>query len=135
MNAENTVKFKSKRFAVRIVKLYKYLCDEKKEYVLSKQILRSGTSIGANIAESECAISEKDFLSKIYIALKECAETIYWLDLLYETDYLSESEYNSINVDCEELRKMMSSTTKTMSSKLHSQNSKLPKGGTTEGEV
>lgn len=135
MNAENTVKFKSKRFAVRIVNLYKYLCDEKKEYILSKQILRSGTSIGANIAESECAISEKDFLSKIYIALKECVETIYWLDLLFETDYLSESEYNSIKNDCDEMRKMMSSTTKTMNSKLHSQNSKPPKGGTTEGEV
>ena len=77
MIEEKTVKYKSKRFAVRIVNLYKYLCDEKKEFVLSKQVLRSGTSIGANIAESECAISKKDFLSKIYIALKECSETIY----------------------------------------------------------
>lgn len=67
MEKEKTVKFKSKRFAVRIVNLYKYLCDEKKEYVLSKQVLRSGTSIGANIAESECAISEKDFLSKFIL--------------------------------------------------------------------
>ena len=92
MDREKTVKYKSKKFAVRIVRLYRYLCDEKKEYVLSKQLLRSGTSIGANIAESECAISEKDFLSKIYIALKESAETIYWLDLLFETDYLSEIE-------------------------------------------
>ena len=72
MEESRTVKFKSKRFAVRVVNLYKYLCNEKKEYVLSKQVLRSGTSIGANIAESECAISERDFLSKIYIALKEC---------------------------------------------------------------
>ena len=127
MDREKTVKYKSKKFAVRIVKLYKYLCDEKKEYVLSKQLLRSGTSIGANIAESECAISEKDFLSKIYIALKESAETIYWLDLLFETDYLSEIEYKSIKD--EELRKMMSSTTKTMNSKLHSAHSKLTKGG------
>ena len=78
MEQEKTVKFKSKKFSVRVVNLYKYLCDEKKEFVLSKQILRSGTSIGANIAESECAISEKDFLSKIYIALKECVETNYW---------------------------------------------------------
>ena len=99
MDREKTVKYKSKKFAVRIVKLYKYLCDEKKEYVLSKQLLRSGTSIGANIAESECAISEKDFLSKIYIALKEAAETIYWLDLLYETNYLSASEFESIKND------------------------------------
>ena len=97
---EKTVKYKSKRFAVRIVNLYKYLCGEKKEFVLSKQVLRSGTSIGANIAESECAISEKDFLSKIYIALKECAETIYWLDLLFETDYLSDEQYKSIIGDC-----------------------------------
>ena len=118
MEQENTVKFKSKRFAVRIVNLYKYLYDEKKEFVLSKQVLRSGTSIGANIAESECAISEKDFLSKIYIALKECAETIYWLDLLFETEYISNSEYNSIKNDCEEIRKMLSSTTKTINSKL-----------------
>lgn len=135
MDREKTVKYKSKKFAVRIVKLYKYLCVEKKEYVLSKQLLRSGTSIGANIAESECAISEKDFLSKIYIALKESAETIYWLDLLFETDYLSEIEYKSMKDDCEELRKMMSSTTKTMNSKLHSAYSKLTKGGTTEVEV
>ena len=135
MDREKTVKYKSKKFAVRIVRLYKYLCDEKKEYVLSNQLLRSGTSIGANIAESECAISEKDFLSKIYIALKESAETIYWLDLLFETDYLSEIEYKSMKDDCEELRKMMSSTTKTMNSKLNSAHSKLTKGGTTEGEV
>lgn len=135
MDREKTVKYKSKKFAVRIVKLYKYLCVEKKEYVLSKQLLRSGTSIGANIAESECAISEKDFLSKIYIALKESAETIYWLDLLFETDYLSEIEYKSMKGDCEELRKMMSSTTKTMNSKLHSAHSKLTKGGTTKVEV
>ena len=120
MNEEKTVKYKSKRFAVRIVNLYKYLCDEKKEFVLSKQILRSGTSIGANIAEGECAISKKDFLSKIYIALKECSETIYWLDLLYETDYLSKSEYDSIISDCEEIRKMLSSSTKTINSTLHS---------------
>lgn len=119
----------------RIVNLYKHLCDEKKEYVLSKQVLRSGTSIGANIAESECAISEKDFLSKIYIALKECAETIYWLDLLAETDFLTNDEYKSTYADCEEIRKMLSSTTKTMNSKLHSVHSKLPKGGTTEGEI
>ncbi|MFR9545981.1 MAG: four helix bundle protein [Rikenellaceae bacterium] len=130
---ENTVKFKSKRFAVRIVNLYKYLCDEKKEYVLSKQLLRSGTSIGANIAESECAISRKDFTNKIYIALKECSETIYWLDLLYETNYLNEKEYLSIKNDCEEMRKMMSATTKTINSTLNTSHSKLTnEGGTTE---
>ena len=112
MDKSSTALHKSKTFAIRIVRLYQYLCSEKKEFVLSKQLLRSGTSIGANLAESECAISKKDFLAKIYIALKECAETLYWLELLRETDYLSVSEYNSIYADCEELRKMLSSTTK-----------------------
>ncbi len=125
MERENTIKYKSKRFAVRIVKLYKYLCDEKKEFVLSKQILCSGTSIGANVAESECAISKKDFLNKIYIALKECVETQYWLELLYETEYLSKEQFESIFTDCEEMRKMMSSTTKTLNSTLHSSHSTL----------
>ena len=128
MEKDNTAKIKSKRFAIRIVKLYKYLCDEKKEYVLSKQLIRSGTSIGANLAEAECAISKKDFLSKVYIALKECAETIYWLELLYETDFLTENEYVSIKSDCEELRKMLSSTTKTINSTLNSSPSTLKKG-------
>lgn len=116
MEAENTARYKSKRFAVRIVRLYQYLCEEKREFVLSKQILRSGTSIGANLAEAECAISKKDFLSKIYIALKECSETLYWLELLTETDYLSEQEFESLNADCDELRRMLSATTKTISS-------------------
>ena len=110
---DNVVFIKSKRFAVRIVNLYKYLCDNKKEYILSKQLLKSGTSIGANIAESTCAISEKDFLAKIYIAFKECAETEYWLDLLSETGYLSEHEYTSILTDCSELKKLLSAISKT----------------------
>lgn len=114
MESENTSKYKSEKFAIRIVNLYKYLCDEKNEYVLSKQILRSGTSIGANLAEAECSISKKDFLNKIYIALKECTETLYWLNLLYSTNYLDEKEYNSINDDCVELKKMLSSSTKTL---------------------
>ena len=115
MDKTLTAQHKSKKFAVRIIRLYQYLCSEKREFVLSKQLLRCGTSIGANLAESECAISKKDFLSKIYIALKECSETIYWLELLYETEYLSQTEYESIHSDCEELRKMLSSTTKTVS--------------------
>lgn len=118
MTKDKTAKQKSKYFAVRIVRLYQYLCSEKKEFVLSKQILRSGTSIGANLAESECAITKKDFLSKIYIALKECNETLYWLDLLQETGYLNPDEYLSIKSDCEEIRKMLSSTTKTLVSSL-----------------
>ena len=125
MEAENTAKNKSKMFAVRIVNLYKYLCDEKKEYVLSKQLLRSGTSIGANLAEAECGISKKDFLSKVYVALKECAESQYWLELLYKTDYLSQAEYESMQADCIELRKMLTATTKTLSAKLNSELSTL----------
>ena len=88
--SEKIVYIKSKSFAIRIVNLYRYLREDKKEYVMSKQLLRCGTSIGANIAESGCAISEKDFLSKLYVAFKECAETQYWLDILYETSYLNE---------------------------------------------
>ena len=119
MDVEKTAKFKSKKFAVRTVNLYKYLCEEKREFVLSKQLLRSGTSIGANLAESECAMSEKDFLLKVYIALKECSETLYWLELLKDTDYLSDKQYESLSADCIELKKMLMSTTKTMSSKLN----------------
>ena len=111
---ESVVFNKSKRFAVRIIRLYKYLCDNKREFVLSKQLLRSGTSIGANIAEAESAISKKDFLAKMYIAFKESAETLYWLDLLYETDYLSERQYRSMKEDCIELRKMLTAITKTL---------------------
>ena len=114
MEKKDTVRGKSKRFAVRVVNLYKYLCTEKSESVLSKQLLRSGTSIGANLAEAECSSSERDFLSKVDIALKECAETGYWLDLLYETKYLTEEQYKSISDDCTEMKKMLSSTTKTM---------------------
>ena len=75
--------------------------------------MRSGTSIGANLAESECAISKKDFLAKVYSALKECNETIYWLDLLHETGYISDKQFVSLNNDCVELKKMLTATTKT----------------------
>lgn len=109
---ENTVVEKSKAFAVRIIKLYKHLTESKKEFVLSKQLLRSGTSIGANIAEAVCAMSKKDFLSKMYIAYKECSETKYWLDLLQLTDYITETEYNSIIKDCIELFKLLTAITK-----------------------
>ncbi len=110
--SQNVVQ-KSKKFALRIVNLYNFLEKEKQEYVMSKQLLRCGTSIGANIAEAECAFSKKDFLSKMYIAFKECAETGYWLDLLFESKYITEREYLSIKLDCDELRKMLSSITKT----------------------
>ena len=114
METENTARYKSRQFAVRIVKLYHYLCNNKREFVLSRQLLRSGTSIGANLAEAECGISKRDFLSKVYIALKEASETEYWLDLLFETGYLSAKEFDSIKMDCIEIRRMLSSTTKTM---------------------
>jgi len=109
---DNQVRSKSLAFAKRIVLLYRYLCEEKKEFVLSKQILRSGTSIGANIAEAQYASSRKDFLNKLYIALKETSETLYWLELLSSCDYLSPTEYHSLDQDCEELRKLLSAITK-----------------------
>ena len=104
---------KSFRFALRVVKLYQYLRENKKEFVLSKQLLRSGTSIGANIAEAEQAQSRLDFISKLSIALKEAAETDYWIRLLYGADYLSDSEYSSILADCKELEKMLTAIIKT----------------------
>ncbi len=97
---------KSRDFAVRIVYLSKYL-NENKEFTLSKQILRSGTSIGANIAESRYAQSKADFISKHSIALKEASETSYWLDLLYETNYITEKQYQSMNNVCTELIKIL----------------------------
>ncbi len=112
---------KSRNFAIRIIKLYQTLRTEKKKYILSNQILKSGTSIGANIAESECAFSKKDFLAKVYIALKECNETLYWLDLLQETGYLTEEGFRSLWMDCNELRKMLSATTKTVSEHLEAE--------------
>ena len=110
---QNEAKSKSIVFAKRIIHAYQYLCEDKKEFVLSKQLLRSGTSIGANIAEAQYGSSRKDFLNKIYIALKECAETLYWLELLASCNYLSDNEYKSLYADCEELRKILSSITKT----------------------
>ena len=105
---------KSKRFSIRVVMLYKHLVSDKKEYVLSKQLLRSGTSIGANIAESRFAQSRPDFLSKRNIALKEAAETEYWLELLYETGYLTDQEYASIHADAVELIRLLTAITKTL---------------------
>ena len=111
---DNEVKGKSLAFAKRIVHAYQYLCEEKKEYVLSKQLLRSGTSIGANVAEAQYGSSRKDFLNKLYIALKECAETLYWLELLASCGYLSIELYDSLLDDCNELRKLLTAITKTV---------------------
>ena len=113
MKTDNIIVDKSFDFAVRIVNLYKHMKNTKNEYVLSKQILRSGTSVGANINEAICGISKKDFLSKMYIAYKEILETIYWIKLLYKTDYLTEIEYNSILEEANEISKILSSITKT----------------------
>ena len=110
----NIAKDKSEAFALRIVNLYKYLESECKEFVMSKQILRSGTSIGANLAEAECAVSRKDFIAKIYIALKECSETRFWLRLLYKSDYIDQKAFDSIYQDSEELVRILSATSKTL---------------------
>jgi len=114
---ENVIVDKSKLFAVRIINLYKYLSNEKREYVLSKQILRSGTSIGANVKEAIRGQSKADFYAKMNIALKESSETEYWLELLYETDYLTEQQFKSIYPDCQELIKILMSITKTQNEK------------------
>ena len=110
---ESLVLQKSMDFAVRIVRLYQFLCTEKKEYVLSKQLLRSGTSVGANLREAKYAQSTSDFISKNSIAMKETSETEYWLELLFRTGYLTEKEYNSINTDCSEIAKILTSIIKT----------------------
>ncbi len=111
----NSVVFeKSKKFAVRIVGLYQYLNQEKKEYTMAKQILRCGTSIGANIAEAQYGITRRDFANKLYVALKECAETHYWLELLFTTKYIEYKQFISLRNDCEELLRMLSSATKTL---------------------
>ena len=99
MKADNQILIDSKSFAIRIIRLYKYLSDMQKEFVLSKQILRSGTSIGANISESVFAQSRMDFVCKMSISLKEASETKYWLDLLYETEYISQEQYDSVSDD------------------------------------
>lgn len=114
---ESALKIKSKAFALRIIKMYNYLCEEKKEYVMSKQILRSGTSIGANVAEAFFAQSDADFIAKLYISRKEAGETIYWIDLLKESGYLSDDVATSISDDCNELLKLLTSSIKTMKGK------------------
>ena len=99
MNNENVIYRLSKQFALQIVELYSILCNEKKEYVMSKQLYRSGTSIGANIAESLYAQSEADYVSKLRIALKEASETKYWLELLVESGFISETKFNALYND------------------------------------
>lgn len=109
---ENIIESKSFEFAIRIVNLYKYLTAEKQEYVLSKQLLKSGTSIGANVAEAQKAQTKPDFNSKMNVALKESNETYYWLRLLYKTDYLLQNEFDSIEKDIKEIIAILTSICK-----------------------
>ena len=109
---------KSYRFAIRVVNMYKWLCENKSEYILSKQLLRSGTAIGALLKEAEHAQSKSDLLSKVNIALKEANETVYWLMLLKDTEYITQKEFESMSTDAEELIKMLVSIVKTTKSRL-----------------
>ncbi|MGP8214491.1 MAG: four helix bundle protein [Bacteroidia bacterium] len=117
MKDNNIIRDKSYAFSIRVVNLYRFLCEEKKEFVLSKQLVRSGTSIGANIEEGIGGQSEKDFFAKLNIAYKEARETYYWLRLLKDTGYLSENESKSILEDCDELLKIIGSIIKTLKQK------------------
>ncbi len=118
MDSENVTEVKSKRFAIRIMKLVQFLKEQKRPLFIIDQIGRSGTSIGANVAEAEHAISKKEFHQKMYIAYKECCETLYWLDLLRESHYITEAAYNSLLQDCQELQRLLASITKTVAAQL-----------------
>ena len=107
--AESIIKVKSFQFAIRIVKLYQVLSTEKREFILSKQLLRSGTSVGANVREGVNAESRADFIHKLAIAQKECDETLYWLELLKETGYMNETEFSSMHNEAIELLKILCS--------------------------
>jgi len=124
MKGNNVLVDESFKFAVRIVKLYKYLSENKKEFILSKQVLRSGTSIGANINEAQEAQSKNDFISKLSISLKEARESKYWIELLKETDYLSENEANSIIEDLVEILKLLTSIIKSTKQNIKEKNAK-----------
>lgn len=114
---ENIIKDKSFAFAIRIVKLYQYLQDSKKEFVLSKQLLRSGTSVGAMVREAEHSESTNDFVHKLSIAQKEINEVLYWLELLFATEYINKNEYESINNDAIEIIKIITKILKTTKEK------------------
>lgn len=112
MARDSIVGNKSLAFAKRIAKCYRYLCNKKRESVMSKQLLRSGTSIGANVREGLNAQSRKDFISKLNIALKEAGETDYWLDVIHSAEYFTDQEYDSLKADNDELLKLLTSTIK-----------------------
>lgn len=107
-------------FAIRVVNLCQFLNDEKKEFKIADQLYRSGTSIGANYAEAQCAISHNDFIAKVYISLKECNESLYWLQLLHKTRKLTKQQFESIYADAEELKRMLISITKSARQKASS---------------
>lgn len=113
MKPNNIILDKSKLFALSIIELYKYLCTEKREFVLSKQILRSGTSIGANAKEASLSQSKKDFIAKLSISLKEAGETEYWLELLYDANFINETKYNFLYNMNKEIIRIITSILKT----------------------
>lgn len=115
---ENDIYKLSKGFALRMVKMYKYLIYEEKEFILSKQVMRSGTGIGANVHEAKYAQSKADFVSKMHIALKEASETLYWLDLLYEAEFIGKTEYQSVYDDCDKIVGVLSKIVKTSKASL-----------------
>ena len=109
---------KSKAFALKMIRLYNYLNEQKRERVLSRQLLRCGTSIGANVKEGAFAQSKADFTAKMFIAQKECAETEYWLELLYESEYINKNEFDDVYADCQELMRLIVASTKTLQNKI-----------------
>lgn len=115
----NVIKDKSFMFAIRIVRLYQFLITEKKEFIMSKQLLRSGTSVGAMVREAEHGETKKDFVHKMAVAQKEINESIYWLELLKETDYLTELEFNSLNNDAIEIIKLITTIIKSAKSNIN----------------
>lgn len=120
MKESNVVREKSLDFAVRVVKLSRYIQSRNAETILSRQLCKSGTSVGANIREAVMGQSTEDFFAKMHIALKEIYETEYWLELLFRTDYISQKEFDSIFADCNELTRLLTSITKTTKERLNS---------------
>jgi four helix bundle protein len=110
----NATKTRSRQFAVKIAQIYKNLSNNKKEYVMSEQLLRAGTGIGADLAASECAATRNDFVAKIQEALQKCAETRYWLEILNDADLITEFEFKNSVQDCDELRKILAYTIKAL---------------------
>ena len=116
---ESIIKRKSFLFSARIFKLHNYLVNSKKEYAVSRQLLKSGTSVGANVREAEHAESDKDFIHKLSVAQKEANESLFWLELLQETEYLKDDQFNSIYQEAEEIKKIITAIILTMKSKLN----------------